>query len=175
MTNLLLTQFDTITNNTIGDKVVKFFSIFNDPSPRFLRRRSHAKMDAQRSRLRWYVLSAAAVGVALLLNLTAGGCFGLLIIWPFLLAVIVSAGYGGMGPGLTAAGLSLAARTVLSASVDLPFGPLALGLWLATFSGVEVLSAYLIVARRRDEAALHRSKRRFHLLTEVLPQLVWAA
>ena len=129
-------------------------------------------MNTNRSPLNWYVLSAAAVGVALILNLISGGWFGPLIVWPFLLAVLVSAVYGGTGPGLAATGLALAARTVLAASVDLPFGPLAIGLWLATFSGVEVLNVYLITARRRDEAALRRSEQRFRSLADALPQLI---
>src|SRR5262249_54528829 len=90
------------------------------------------------------------------------------------LAVLVSAWFGGTGPGLTAAGLSLAARCLLAATVDLSLGPLAIGLWLGCFSGVEVLIVYFIAARRRDEEALGRSERRFRSLSESLPQLVWA-
>ena len=86
----------------------------------------------------------------------------------------MSALVGGTGPGLIAAGLSLATRCFLAASADLPLGPLAIGVWLGSFSVVEVLYVYLIAARRRDEAALGRSERRFRLLTEALPQLVWA-
>jgi PAS domain S-box-containing protein len=139
------------------------------------RRRSHAEMDTHRSPRKWHDVSAVTVGVALLVSLGLGGPIGPLHFGPFLLAVLVSALVGGTGPGLTAAGLSLATRCLLAASIDRSLGPLAIGLWLVSFSGVEVLYVYLIAARRRDEAALCRSERRFRLLTEALPQLVWAA
>jgi hypothetical protein len=87
--------------------------------------------------------------VALLVNLTPGGWIGPLIVWPFLFAVLVSAWFGGTGPGLTAPGLSLAARTVLAASVDLPLSPLAIGLWLGSCSGVEVPRIQGARSRRR--------------------------
>ncbi len=122
----------------------------------------------------WQPLSAASVGVALLVSLRLGGAISSLNSGPFLLAVIASALVGGTGPGLIAAGLSLATRCYLVATADLPLGPLALGLWLGTFSVVELLYVHLFAARRRDEAALGRSERRFRLLAETLPQLVWA-
>jgi PAS domain S-box-containing protein len=131
-------------------------------------------METQQSPRKWYALSAAAIGVALLVTLGVRGSIGLLNFWPFILAVMVSAWFGGPGPGLAAAGLSLAARCLLAATVDLSLGPLAIGVWLGGFSGVEVLIVYFIAARRRDEAALSRSERRFRSLSESLPQLVWA-
>src|SRR5262245_52537910 len=131
-------------------------------------------METDRSPRWWQALSAAAVGVALLASLGLGGAIGTLNSGPFLLAVMVSALVGGTGPGLTAAGLSLATRCCLVASVDLPLGPRAIGVWLGTFSVVEVLYVHVIAARRRDEAALRRSEWRFRLLAEALPQLAWA-
>jgi PAS domain S-box-containing protein len=131
-------------------------------------------METHRSPQWWQALSVAAVGVALLASLGLGGAMGTLNSGPFLLAVMVSALVGGTGPGLTAAGLSLATRCCLVASVDLPLGPRAIGVWLGTFSVVEVLYVHVIAARRRDEAALRRSERRFRLLAEALPQLAWA-
>src|SRR5262249_14278431 len=116
----------------------------------------------------------AAVGVAVLASLGPGGAIGTLNSGPFLLAVMVSALVGGTGPGLTAAGLSPAIRCCLVASVDLPLGPRAIGVWLGTSSVVELLYVHVIAARRRDEAALCRSERRFRLLAEALPHLVWA-
>jgi PAS domain S-box-containing protein len=133
-------------------------------------------MDTRGSLRWWQPLSAASVGVALLVTLgLGGGAIGSLNSGPFLLAVMVSALAGGTGPGLIAAGLSLAIRCYLVASVNPPLGPLSITVWLGTFSVAEVLYVYLVAARRRDEAALGRSERRFCLLAESLPQLVWAA
>jgi PAS domain S-box-containing protein len=140
----------------------------------FVRRQRRAMMETHRSPRKWYALSAAAVGAALLVSLGLGGSIGPLNSGLFLLAVLVSALIGGTGPGLTAAGLSLAARGLLAATADPSLDPLAIGAWLGSFSGVEVLYVYLIAARRRGEAALRRSEQRFRLLTEALPQLVWA-
>ncbi len=140
-----------------------------------LRRGSHAEMDAHRSPRKWHDASAVTVGVALLFSLGLGGPIGPLYFVPFLLAVLVSALVGGTQPGLTAAGLSLVTRCLLAALMDRSLGLLAIGMWQVSFSGVEVLYVYLIAARRRDEAALCRSERRLRLLTEALPQLVWAA
>src|SRR5262245_48560189 len=120
-------------------------------------------MSIHRSPLTWYALSAATVGAALLVGLGLGGSVGPLIFAPFLLAVLVSALVGGTGPGLTAAGLSLASRCLLAASADPPLGPLANGAWLGSVSAVEILYVYLIAARRADEAALRRSQQRFRL------------
>jgi PAS domain S-box-containing protein len=135
---------------------------------------NRANKSMHRSSLKWYALAAAAVGAALVVSLGLGGSIGPLIFGPFLLAVLVSALVGGTGPGLLAAGLSLASRCVLAATGQQSLGPLAIVVWLAGFSGVEILYVCLIAARRGDEAALRRSEQRFRLLTETLPQLVWA-
>src|SRR5260370_40927378 len=105
-------------------------------------------MDTRQSTGWWQALSAGSVGVALFVNLGLGGSISLLNAGLFLLAVMVSGLVGGTGPGLTAAGLSLVVRCCLVASVDLPLAPLATGVWLGTFSVVEVLYVYLIGALR---------------------------
>jgi PAS domain S-box-containing protein len=127
------------------------------------------------SSLKCYAFAATAVGVALLVSLGLGGSIGPPNLALFLFAVLVSTLVGGTGPGLTAAGLSLASRGFLAVSADPSLSPLAIGLWLGSFSAVEILYVYLIAARRGEAEALHRSERRFRLLTEALPQLVWAA
>jgi PAS domain S-box-containing protein len=132
-------------------------------------------MDIHRSSLKWYAFSTAAVGAALLTSLRLGGSIGPLIFGPFLLAVLASALVGGTGPGLLAAGLSLASRCLIAATQEQSLGPLAMVVWLGGCSGIEILYVGLIAARRGDEAALRRSEQRFRLLTETLPQLVWAA
>ena len=132
-------------------------------------------MDTRGSLQWWQPLTAATVGVALLVSLGLGGVIGSLNSGAFLLAVMVSALAGGTTAGLIAAGLSLATRCYLVASVDLPVGPLPITVWLGSFSVAEVLYVHMLAARRRDEAALGRSERRFCLLAESLPQLVWAA
>ena len=131
-------------------------------------------MDTRRSPRWWQALSAGSVGVALLVNLGLGRSISSLNFGLFLLAVMVSALVGGTGLGLTAAGLSLVIRCCLVALVDLPLAPLAMGVWLASLSLVEVLYVYLIATRRRDEEALRHSEQRFRLLAESLPQVVWA-
>ena len=75
-----------------------------------LRQQNRSYMDIHRSSLKWYAFSAASVGVALLVSLRLGGAISSLNSGPFLLAVIASALVGGTGPGLIAAGLSLATR-----------------------------------------------------------------
>ncbi len=140
-----------------------------------LRQQNRSYMDIHRSSPKWYALSTAAVGAALLLSLRLGGSIGPLIFGPFLLAVLASALVGGTGPGLLAAGLSLASRCLIAATQEQSLGPLAIVVWLGGCSGIEILYVCLIAARRGDEAALRRSEQRFRLLTETLPQLVWAA
>ena len=70
-------------------------------------------MDIHRSPRKWYGVSAAAVGVALLVNLVVAQWIRPLVFWPFFLAVLAGSFFGGAGPGLAAAALSLAARIVL--------------------------------------------------------------
>jgi PAS domain S-box-containing protein len=51
----------------------------------------------------------------------------------------------------------------------------ALFLCLAMFTGVEVLIVSVVVARRQDRAPFRYNRRRFRLLADTLPQLVWVA
>src|SRR5579883_318993 len=124
-------------------------------------------MDTHRSLLRWYAFSAAAVGVALLINLVLARWIAPLIFWPFFLAVLAVSLGGGAGPGLTAAVLALAARIVLIPALNLRLNPLIIVLLLGSCTGIEVLIVSLI-------AIFRRSERRFRSLSESLPQLVWA-
>jgi hypothetical protein len=129
-------------------------------------------MSIQCSPLKWYALATVAVGAAPLVDLRMRGSIGPLNFAPFLLAVLASASVGGTGPGLWAAGLSLASRCFIAASADRSGSPLAIGVYLACVSAVEILCVYLIAARRGGVVALGHSERRFRLLTEALPQLV---
>src|SRR5271157_5443735 len=86
-------------------------------------RRRHGNMSTYRSPLRWYAISAVAVSMALLFNLALAPWIRPNVFPPFLIAVLLCSRYGGMGPGLTATALSLAACCVLlgrSARRDLP-------------------------------------------------------
>jgi PAS domain S-box-containing protein len=133
-------------------------------------------MNINESPLKRQVIAAAAVGMAVLINLTLRRWSGPFLFPAFLIAVLFSSRYGGMGPGLTAAGLSLAARTLLLiTSEELHLTLTALLLWLVMFTAVEVLIVCVVVARRQDEAAFKYTERRFRLVADTLPQLVWAA
>ena len=73
----------------MGTPMVKFMrGISVDPSTAPPRQRGYATMDTHRSPLRWHALSAAAVGIALLVNLILAGWIRPVIFWPYFLAIL---------------------------------------------------------------------------------------
>jgi len=91
------------------------------------------------------------------INLTLGTWTGPNVFPPFLVAVLVCSRYGGMWPGLAAVVLSFAACFVLSiADPSESLSLIALILRLATFSGVEIVMVYLIVARTSADESLRK-------------------
>jgi PAS domain S-box-containing protein len=101
---------------------------------------------------------------------------GSAIFSPFLIAVLLNSLYGGAGPGLTAAILSLVGRCYLLEHSPLAQqGPLAFVLRVGIFSGVEIVVLCLMLTLRRNDRTLRESERRFRSVAEALPQLVWTA
>jgi len=120
-------------------------------------------------------------GVALAL-----GCLGLLIrgLLPIrpgiaiyqlaLAAVVVSAWYGGRGPGLLATLISVAG--ILYWFIPPPDSfvlPAEYVLSLALFFANGVLLTEFSMGRRRAEQALEESERRFRLMAETVPEVLW--
>lgn len=109
-----------------------------------------------------YSLSVGAVGLALLMTLLLLPFLGGSIFALFLAAVMVSAWYGGLGPGLLAAGLSaLLALLLLIEPLFAPEVTLDIGVRLAVFLASAVLISALSEARRRSEAAAHAERERY--------------
>jgi PAS domain S-box-containing protein len=126
-----------------------------------------------------YGLAVLSVGVALAVALLLGRGFdvrGAL----FLTAVVLSAWFGGMVPGLTALLLALLSLgyffqplvpSVELAGIRLPYRLLS----LTAFATLALIVCWLSASRRRAEDALRENQQRWRSLTEALPQLVWGA
>src|SRR5882757_1948548 len=126
-----------------------------------------------------YGLAVGSVGVALAVALLLGRGFdvrGAL----FLTAVVLTAWFGGMVPGLTALLLSLLGLGyffqplvpyVELAGIQVPYRVLS----LTAFASLALIVCWLSASRRRTEEALRESQQRWRSLTEALPQLVWGA
>ena len=134
-------------------------------------------MELDRSSWSWYAASVVAIATALVVSLALRPWIGLFLYLPFLIAVLLCARIGGLGPGLTATALSSAASGILLArSVGLPMTtPTGVVVRLVSFTTIELLVVYFMVARRRELAALHESESRFRVLTEAMPAIVWSA
>jgi PAS domain S-box-containing protein len=126
-----------------------------------------------------YGLAVGSVGIALAVALLLGRGFdvrGAL----FLTAVVITAWFGGMIPGLTALLLSVLSLGyffqplvpyVELAGIHLPYRVLS----LTAFASLALIVCWLSASRRRAEEALRESDQRWRNLTEALPQLVWGA
>jgi len=126
-----------------------------------------------------YGLAVLSVGVALAVALLLGRAFdvrGAL----FLTAVVLTAWFGGMVPGLTALLLSLLSLGyffqplvpyVELVGIRLPYRLLS----LTAFASLALIVCWLSASRRRAEEALRENQQRWRSLTEALPQLVWGA
>jgi PAS domain S-box-containing protein len=126
-----------------------------------------------------YGLAVLSVGVALTIALLLGRGFdvrGAL----FLTAVVLTAWFGGMVPGVTALFLSLLSLGyffqplvpyVEVAGIRLPYRLLS----LTSFASLALIVCWLSASRRRAEEALRENQQRWRSLTEALPQLVWGA
>jgi PAS domain S-box-containing protein len=106
---------------------------------------------------RSYGLAVASVGLALLatLALTRPGIRGT----PFIPAILVSAWYGGIGPGLFAVGLSLLSIDYFIVVPRNSFGPVTVddGLYLVVFTVSALFVAWLTGAQRRTKASLQKA------------------
>jgi signal transduction histidine kinase len=114
-------------------------------------------MTSRTSRARAYLFSVAAAAVALLVTRLVSP-----VIEPdrspiFLAAVIVSAWYGGLGPGLFATSIAVLAKAyfLLPPRGSLEIGDGATVLYLIVFVSVAVLVSSLTGALRRAEAQNH--------------------
>lgn len=83
----------------------------------------------------------------------------------FLVAVIVSTWYGGLGPGLLATGLAAVVSSLFYTDILLSTGTYSIE-WLVLFVLVSCLISWLNAARQRTETALRASERHYRLLFE---------
>jgi len=136
----------------------------------------HAIMDHDRSARRRYAASVVAVATALVVCLALRPWVGPFLYPPFLIVVLLCARFGGLGPGLTATALScVASGIMLARSVGLPMTTeIGVVVRLVSYTGIEVLMVYFMVARGRDLDALRESEAGFRVLTESMPQIVWS-
>ncbi len=134
-------------------------------------------MDLVRSAWRRYAASVVAVATAVVVCLALRPWIGPFLYPPFLIAVLLCARFGGLGPGLMATALSCVASGILLArSVGLPMTTeIGVIVRLVSFTGIEILMVYFMVAFRRDLAALRESETSFRVLTETMPQIVWSS
>jgi PAS domain S-box-containing protein len=91
----------------------------------------------------------------------------------FLAAVMVSAWYGGLGPGLLAAGLSAVAslNALLPSNLSLSLS-IETGVRIAVFLGTAVLISALSAARRRSEAAAYDAQERYAITLDSIGDAV---
>src|SRR6266481_5210382 len=124
--------------------------------------------------LRRYGLALACASLALLVRGLVPIRPGLAIYQLALASVVVSAWYGGRGPGSFA--LLLSAAGVLYwfiPPVDSFVLPAEYLLSLVLFLALGVLLTEFSVGRRRAEQALEESEGRFRLMAETVPEILW--
>jgi PAS domain S-box-containing protein len=127
------------------------------------------------SRLAAYAVAAAMASGALLLRgmLPLGPGLG---IYPLALAMVVlSAWYGGRGPGWVAALLSLVGARYFFIEPKHSLAVQAPGTYvgLLLFVGTAILLIEFSMARRRSQHALAESEGRFRLMAEHIPEVLW--
>jgi PAS domain S-box-containing protein len=138
-------------------------------------------------RPRWlrYGVAAACVAVAALLERSLAPAIGAMPMALYFPAVLVAAWFGGLGPGLLATALSLAAPDLFSSASS----PLATGLAdpqtalrRFIFVVVGIITSWLneVVYRQRLQlesavADAQESERRFRLTADYAPMMVWMA
>jgi PAS domain S-box-containing protein len=131
-------------------------------------------MSTPRDLIKRYGLALALAGAALLLRKFLPVREGTTVYQLPLVAVVLAGWYGGRGPGLFASLISWlgvlywlippVGSFVLSSEYQLGFGIfIALCLFITEFSA----------ARWRVERALEESERRFRLMAETIPEIVW--
>jgi PAS domain S-box-containing protein len=129
---------------------------------------------SRRDLLRRYGLAVVCAGLALVLRGALPFREGLSIYQFPVAAVVVSAWYGGRGPGWLA--LLICATSILYWLIPPPDSfslPPDHVLGLSVFVFLGLLLTEFSVGRRRAEHALEESDRRFRLMAETVPEVLW--
>jgi len=130
----------------------------------------HTKLDA----LKRYAVAAVCAGLALLVRYAMPVPEGTTIYQLPLAAVVLGAWLGGRGPGLLAFGISaLGILYWLIPPADSLHLPADYALGFLLFIGISLLLIQFSDARWRVARELEESERRFRLMAEAVPEMLW--
>jgi PAS domain S-box-containing protein len=95
----------------------------------------------------------------------------------FFLAVMLAAWWGGLGPGLVASVLSALTAELLFIEPVYEFRLAGISYWvsLGVFTAEAVTITVITERMKRIQGALRESERRFHLIADAAPVLIWMA
>ncbi|MGZ9005626.1 MAG: DUF4118 domain-containing protein, partial [Burkholderiales bacterium] len=123
--------------------------------------------------LRRYGLALASAGFALFLRGALPFPQGAGIYQLLLAAVILSAWYGGRGPGLLASLICMIGAAWLVPPVGSFHVSLDHVLPFSIFIALCLLLTEFGASRRRAQRAMEESERRFRLMAETVPEILW--
>jgi PAS domain S-box-containing protein len=133
-----------------------------------------AQLRNRRDLVKRYGLALVSAGLALLVRGLLPIKPGLAIYQLAIASVVVSAWYGGRGPGLFA--LAVSATGVLYWFIPPPDSfvvPAEHAVGFCLFVAIAVILIEFSVGRRRVEQALEESEGRFRLMADTVPEILW--